>query len=113
MVETGHQNNGLYSRFGTDPDLGELVDLFVAEMPARIESILVRAERRDWESLRRSAHQLKGSAGSYGFSQLTTPAMRLETAIKDQREEALILEMLQELVDLCRLVRGGAPADES
>jgi histidine phosphotransfer protein HptB len=100
----------IYSSLGGDPDLGELVDLFVAEMPERVDLLEKHYEMADWEELRRMAHQIKGAAGSYGFDDLTPAAARLETAIKGQTGEDQITADLLELLDLCRRIRAGVPS---
>ncbi|MBL8830025.1 MAG: Hpt domain-containing protein, partial [Planctomycetaceae bacterium] len=90
-----------------DPDLGELVDMFVEEMPGRIETLVQLYSSADRDGLKRFAHQLKGSAGSYGFGQLTPTAARLEHSLKTSEPEAAIKEMVDELVELCGRVRRG------
>ncbi len=101
-----------FSSLAADPLLGELVEMFVQEMPDRISGLENLARSRDWEELARTAHQLKGAAGSYGFHSLTPLAARLEHAAKDGRQEEEILASLNELLDLCRRVRPGVPPAE-
>ena len=43
-----------------DPDLGEIVDMFVEEMPGRVASLLDRFNRRDWDGLRQSRPSTQG-----------------------------------------------------
>jgi HPt (histidine-containing phosphotransfer) domain-containing protein len=102
----------VYSRLAADPDLGELVEMFVQEMPDRIGALEAPARSRDWEQLTRTAHQLKGAAGSYGFDAITPYAARLESAARDGRQEEAILASLDELLDLCRRMRSGVPPTE-
>jgi HPt (histidine-containing phosphotransfer) domain-containing protein len=71
-----------------------------------------QAADRDWGQLTRTAHQLKGAAGSYGFHALTSYAARLEHAAKDAQHEESILEALHELLDVCQRVRPGMPDTE-
>ena len=99
----------LYSELGRDPELSELVDVFVAEMPQRVEQVTTHAASHDWEKLGRTAHQLKGAAGSYGFHELTLPARRLEQAANGCEPEAQILAAVNELVELCGRIRSGPP----
>jgi histidine phosphotransfer protein HptB len=99
----------LYSSLGGDPDLGELVEMFVAEMPERIDLLVKQYETANWEELRRTAHQIKGAAGSYGFHELTPAAARLELAIKGRSPEEQITADLNGLLELCRSVRSGVP----
>jgi len=102
----------VYSRLAADPDLGDLVEMFVQEMPERITGLESPATRHNWEQLTRAAHQLKGAAGSYGFDALTPYAARLESAAREGRQEEKILLLLGELLDLCRRVRSGVPHSE-
>ena len=99
----------LYSRLAADADLGEIVDMFVEEMPTRVATLLEQVGTMDWEGLRRTAHQLKGAAGSYGFDAISPSAGRVEAAVRDGEPEQRIRETVQELVDLCKLARGGLP----
>jgi histidine phosphotransfer protein HptB len=99
----------LYSTFGTDPDLCEIVELFVEEMPSRIQTLVEQCNSGDWEGLRRTAHQLKGAAGSYGFEDISPAAARLERFLGGREPEKVIRNTLQQLVDICSRVRAGGP----
>ncbi|MDP6554248.1 MAG: Hpt domain-containing protein [Pirellulaceae bacterium] len=46
---------------------GELVEMYVDEMPDRIAALERAFDSGDMEGLQRAAHQMKGAAGSYGF----------------------------------------------
>lgn len=91
----------LASTFADDPEMAELVRAFVARMPARIEEMrAAAADPNGDELLRRLAHQLKGSAGGYGFPTITDAAGKVEDALRrGQREEALA--HLDGLLALC------------
>jgi HPt (histidine-containing phosphotransfer) domain-containing protein len=102
----------LYSTLADDPDLAEIVELFVQEMPERIARLLDRFRKSDREGLRRVAHQLKGAAGSYGFTPVSPAAARLEGAIVQSRPEEEISQALDDLIDLCRRTRAGTPWSE-
>jgi len=99
----------LYSHLGNDPDLSEIVTMFVEEMPSRIATLLEQLHSGDLEALRRTAHQLKGAAGSYGFDLISPAAARLEYAVRDNEPAPQILEAVEELSDLCGRVRAGGP----
>ncbi|MBN2477382.1 MAG: Hpt domain-containing protein [Pirellulales bacterium] len=107
MVNQATDTQPLYSSLGGDPDLGEIVDLFVEEMPDRIATLLHQAETSDWENLRRTAHQLKGAAGSYGFDPISPHAAKLEDAIRDGEPHQQIRCAVEELVEICKRARGG------
>jgi HPt (histidine-containing phosphotransfer) domain-containing protein len=87
--------------------MSDLVEIFVAEMPAKIATFQRHASAGDWQALGVISHQLKGSAGSYGFHQLTQPAQRVELAARENQPEEAILESVEELLGLCRRLRTG------
>lgn len=99
----------LYSIYGTDPDLSDLVELFVDEMPGRVRSLLEHAQRGEWADVSRLAHQLKGAAGSYGFPQITPVAQQLERAARHGHDDHEVRAHLDALVTLCKACRAGAP----
>ena len=102
MTPTANTAQPLHSTLGNDPDLREIVELFVEEMPDRVSRLLDRLNASDWEGLRRVAHQLKGAAGSYGFEPITLSAARAEDAIRASRPEEEIRKSIDELADLCQ-----------
>jgi histidine phosphotransfer protein HptB len=102
----------MYSTLGGDPDLGDLVTLFVEEMPNRVANILDLLNRGEWEELRRAAHQIKGAAGSYGFGDITPCAGKLEYAIRDQEPEENIRQAVDNLAALCSRACAGTPSGE-
>jgi histidine phosphotransfer protein HptB len=93
----------------SDPELVELIERFVQKMPDRINDLEEQARNHNWEQLARTAHQLKGTAGSYGFGILTPYTDRFELAAKHGRDEKIILLALDDLLDLCRRMHSGVP----
>ena len=100
----------LYSTLGGDPDLRDIVEMFVDEMPDRTAALLQRIDAGDWEGLRRLAHQLKGAAGSYGFEPITHLAARVEDALRESRPKPEIRRLADELIELCDRAQAGPPA---
>ncbi len=100
----------IYSIYENDECFGDLVELFVQEMPQRVEVLQSNASPGLWAELKRYAHQLKGSAGSYGFGSITDLAAALEAALSDHSNEEAVLERLAALVEACQRVRFGDPS---
>jgi len=88
------------SAFAGDPDMRELVEFFVDQMPQRVEALRSSFESGSYEELRSLAHQLKGAGGSYGFPQITESARRLEEQAMRADLEAM-RQGVDELVSLC------------
>ncbi|MDR0337307.1 MAG: Hpt domain-containing protein [Planctomycetaceae bacterium] len=99
----------IYSTLASDEELREILALYVGEMPDRIFRLESECVARNWSELCRVAHQLKGSAGSHGFAEISLAAAKLETAIKTQLPEQQITVIVQHLTDLCRRVTTEKP----
>lgn len=104
------RNTRIYSRLAGDADLAGLVAMFVEELPDRMATLQRAYAGGDLESLRRTAHQLKGAAGSYGFDQLTPLAAAVESAVREGAPANRIEEALAQLVSACHQVSAGEPA---
>ena len=74
----------VYEVFGTDPgEVSEMLDMFSCTMEKHVEEIQSQVSgRADAESIRISAHKIKGSAASFGAERLRTVASDLEEACK-------------------------------
>lgn len=81
MTTASGQRAPIRSSFAGDAEMAELVALFVAEMPGRVETLEALWREQALEDLRRAAHQLKGSGGGYGFAPLSEAAGALEATL--------------------------------
>jgi len=92
----------LLSDYADDPEMLELVEMFVGEMPDRITSIEQAVRESDLSTLTKLAHQLKGAAGGYGFNSITEAAAGVEQMAKAEKELQEIEGSISELLTLCR-----------
>jgi HPt (histidine-containing phosphotransfer) domain-containing protein len=109
MCQTIATGEYLYSSLSNDPDLKEIVAMFVKEMPDRTAVLLGELNAGDWEGMQRTIHQLKGAAGSYGFDSISQNAAKLESVLRNQDPEEKVRAAVTELVDLCNRARCGVP----
>jgi HPt (histidine-containing phosphotransfer) domain-containing protein len=86
-----------------DPSLADLVLQFVGGLEGRIAQMEAALTAADFETLRRSAHQLKGSGGGYGYPILTEKAAELEQFARRQALDGC-LDLIDELRDICSRV---------
>lgn len=94
--------DAIRSDFAADPDMRELVELFVSELPERVESIHAAWSENELETVRRVAHQLKGACGGYGFRVIGDAAARLEADLKQEEADLeRTKDDLDDLIDLC------------
>jgi len=100
---------GVLQRFVADarqPDVGEdggyarelaqLTAEFRTGLPVTLEAIGRAAEGADWPALKSLLHTLKGTAGSYGFGQVSTMAAEVEAKLGAEQtgEAAAMCESL-------------------
>ncbi len=98
----------LRSQLANDPDMQELIGLFIEELPERLRAIESALAERRANDLRRVAHQLRGACGGYGFPVLSLAAGKVEDAVRalptPEADLAEVKAGVDELVDLCRRV---------
>lgn len=97
----------IYSPLAEDPELSDLVAMFVEEMPERLAQLTRARDANNWAEVSLVAHQLKGASGSYGFHLLTTVAGNLETAIVRRQSAEEILRAISELVETGQRIQPG------
>ena len=94
----------LRSAFADDPDMAELVEFFVGEVPNRLQSIRDYCESGDREGVQRIAHQLKGACAGYGFEEVGLAAAKLEQPLKAEATLDDVRDQIDELTELLRRV---------
>ncbi len=105
----------LISDFADDPDMLEIIEMFVDGLSERIDSILTAFEDRNFTTVSGIAHQLKGASGGYGYPSLSELAFDVEQLAKQNAADDLIEAALTVLVSECRRaiagVRGSVASD--
>ena len=87
--------------------------LFVDELGSRVDSIRQAFVEEDVAALRRIAHQLKGSAGGYGFDPIGDAASRLEyELLGDEAAISSLSERVEDLIANCRAAVRPDPRSE-
>ncbi len=84
-----------------DPEMIDVVEEFVGELPNRITEMQNAHRELDWELLRTCAHRLKGAGGSYGYPMLSEVAATLERGFIERRDDQFsdLLDQIQQLAD--------------
>jgi HPt (histidine-containing phosphotransfer) domain-containing protein len=95
----------LRSQLAGDPDMMELIDLFLGELPKRVDSLSRAWNAREWQTLQRVAHQIKGSGAGYGFPSIGAAAAKVEDRVRAVPRGDVALEELgagvRNLISLC------------
>lgn len=103
-------SNMIYSTFVDDPDMMEIVEMFVDEMPERIQALHDALDQNDLTMLSRLAHQMKGAAGGYGFNSVTDAARVAEEAAKANKSGAELTAPFEAMLDLMSKMSSDIPA---
>ena len=94
------------SELANDPDLKDLLIKFVGLLPEKVKQLSELLAAHDLESLRQFAHQIKGSAGGYGFPDVTVKAAQLEAQLHANTSFDAIAASASDLVTLIRRIDG-------
>lgn len=103
----GPGSDPITSRYAADPEMAELVGLFVDELPGRLRSLRAAWDAHRLADLERIAHQLRGAGMGYGFSAISDAAGRLERRLSQlagagvEAQAAAIAREFDTLVEVC------------
>ena len=95
----------MVSELAGDAELADILEIFVAELPKRIRAVEEALNAADFATVGQMAHQLKGSAGGYGFPVISEVAGILERHAGASSDVAAITEQVRRLADLCASAR--------
>lgn len=109
MNPESDRNGPIVSSLAGDPDLQQLLDDFVRNLPQKASALMTVLAEGDLATLQRLAHQLKGSAGGYGFPIITDAARCLELTARTTQDLEALSEQVRELAELCRRATSNAP----
>jgi len=98
------------SQWADDSELANILNDFVEGLPAKLAAMRAALAANCYDEVRRTAHQLKGAGGGYGYPGLTEAARGLENAAQAQCPETALLALVQ-LSTLCQAVEAGHRAD--
>ena len=98
------RSDPIVSDFADDDDMIDLIEWFAADLKKDITRVERAFEDGDIEDLKTITHQLKGSAGSYGFPTITQQAERLESCVREGASREDLEREVREFVSMCRRV---------
>lgn len=93
------------SEYAGDPEMRDLVELFVSELPERMQAVMAALTERRGQDLFRLTHQLKGASAGYGFAPIGEAAAKVESLVRSRpidEELDAVKAGVDELVELCR-----------
>ena len=98
-----------------DADLAALASGYLAARAQELAELKTHLTQRHFDAIRRWAHRIKGTGGSYGFGELTELAGQLESAAHaaDQTRVRTLLDAIDTTVVRLRASRSHTSHEES
>jgi len=93
----------LISNLADDPELYEVVELFLRQLPEDVARIVDASDRGDLEQLQSLLHGLKGAAGNVGLPSLMETAAQVEHLVVRHELDSLS-PAVDDLAQLCQSV---------
>ncbi len=96
----------LVSRFAGDPEMADMVNFFLDELPARVEAIRSAWAARELRLLSRLAQTLSGSGAGHGFPEIRDAAGAIGAQIRSAGPSrapdlGAVNTQIAELIELC------------
>ena len=104
LIESANQEP-LFSTLATDPDIEEVINGYVAELPKSVLQLIAAAQQEDTQALMAIARRLKGEGSMYGFDPITELAGKLESTLVADSAVKNVRGQVDDLIRLCRQVR--------
>lgn len=79
-----------------DQDLQDLIPIFLENRYEEINKIKSAISEKDFETIKKIGHTIKGVGGGYGFDYVTELGYKIEKAAKIS-DEHLLIELINEL----------------
>ncbi len=96
----------MHSDFEGDPEMRELLEFYVAELPAAAARLVEAIGRNDINGLCAEVHSIKGTSGNFGFMELSRHAFAVEEEIRSETDWASIQIKVRSLHEMIRRVAG-------
>ncbi len=93
----------LISSLADDPELVQVLDIFIDMLPEMLDSIGAAWRESNMETLKRHVHELKGAGGSAGFPIVMQHAAHVENIVATGQPDQLA-QAVDELLGLCEQI---------
>jgi HPt (histidine-containing phosphotransfer) domain-containing protein len=90
------------SLFANDDVISEILPDFVRNLSGYVDKMRAAIERGDKVQAARVCHDLKGTAGGYGYPQISASAQLLEETLKTEAETTHQMLLVDQIATLCQ-----------
>jgi CheY-like chemotaxis protein/HPt (histidine-containing phosphotransfer) domain-containing protein len=112
LVEPEKAHGCIRSSFANVSKMRGILGEYVAGLPEQVVKLTESLALEELDTLRRAAHQLRGSGGGFGFTQITESAAQVEDMLKGKEAINAVAECVKQLVGIIRSVEGYDPTCE-
>ena len=91
----------LRSIYADDKAIAGILPVFLGNIPKYTGNLVSAIKEQNWSAAARTCHDLKGTAGGYGYPEITLATARLEAELKGGQDSEVIRERLQDVLSLC------------
>ncbi len=102
-VAPAYDDSALISSLADDPELVQVLDIFIDMLPEMLDSIGSAWRESNMETLKRHVHELKGAGGSAGFPSVMQHAVHVENTVATGQVDQLA-QAVEELRGLCEQI---------
>jgi PAS domain S-box-containing protein len=95
----------LSSKLSDDLEMNQLLVDFIDTLPPRVTDLAEACEHLDWKGIEAVAHKIRGSAGLYGYPELSALGEKLE--MQARTEAGDVGEVLEKIVALVERIVAG------
>ncbi|MFC3031932.1 ATP-binding protein [Pseudoalteromonas fenneropenaei] len=86
-LQLQHSNQSKWDALLQSEKFQQIAENYRRKLPEQLELVNDYYQAQDWEALRAQAHNLKGSAGCFGFMNVHQAADELEQSLKSRKSE--------------------------
>ena len=112
LVRAAADAGPLLSELASESAVAPLIPMFVASLLVKVVLIRSAAADDDMAKVVRTAHQIRGAAGGYGYPSITAVAQAIEEAAAAPTPPAVLSAMVDQLDALCDRAAAGLPRQD-
>lgn len=109
-MDSASHDEPLLSIYANDAAVADILPLFVANVPKYLDNLARACEAQDWAMAARVCHDLKGTAGGYGYPDIGAVAKQLEAEVKGARNMGTLLPLLEQAKKLVHRAQRALPS---
>lgn len=105
-IVTSVREDPVFSALVDEPQMAELIDAFVQDLPTKLRDLHLLIAKSEIGKLAPALHELRTSAGIYGFDVIADICHEIEDSLQEGVEVTVLRPLITRLTRVCRAARG-------